>query len=133
MRAVKRPFLVNRIIPLVIATAALYSCTLTTDPSRPATMEIVSGDVQTAPVNTALPDSLSVIVVGSFFEPIVNEPVVWSIVAPGEGSLDPATSQTNKDGVAWTRYTAGATAGAVKIQVRVSGLASVFFDETVTP
>jgi hypothetical protein len=133
MHALKRQLLVNRIIPLVIATVALSGCTLNTDLSGPATIAIVSGDTQTTPVNTALPDSLTVVVVGSFFEPIPGETVTWTIVAPGGGSLNPVTSQTDQYGVAWTRYTAGATAGAVKIQAKVSTLSPVFFDATVTP
>ncbi|HEV2016728.1 MAG TPA: hypothetical protein VGQ98_00340 [Gemmatimonadaceae bacterium] len=133
MRAVKRQLLVNRVIQLLIATAALSACTLNTDLSKPSTIAIVSGDSQTAPVNSALLDSLTVVVVGSFFEPIPDETVTWTIVAPGGGSLNPVTSQTNQNGAAWTRYTAGATAGAVKIQAKVSSLPAVFFDATVTP
>jgi len=133
MHAVKRQLLVNRIIPLVIAAVTLYGCTLGTDVSQPATLAIVSGDGQTAAVNTPLPDSLVVVVVGSFFEPIPDETVSWTIVAPGGGSLSPVTSQTNENGVAWTRYTAGATAGAVKIQAKIATLSPIFFDATVTP
>ena len=132
MRAVNRQMLVNRIFPLVIATVALSGCTLGTDLSQPATMAVVSGDSQTAAVNTALPDSLTVVVVGSFFEPIPDETVTWTVVSGG-GSLNPVTSQTDQNGVAWTRYTAGATAGAVKIQAKVSSLPPIFFDATVTP
>jgi hypothetical protein len=132
MRAVKRQLLVSRVIQLLIATAAL-SCTLNTDLSKPATIAIVSGDAQTAAVNTPLPDSLTVVVVGSFFEPIPDEMVTWTVVAPSGGSVNPVTSQTDQNGVAWTRYTAGATAGAVKIQAKISSLPAVFFDATVTP
>jgi hypothetical protein len=133
MRALKRQILVNRIILLGVATAALYGCTLATDASGPATIAIVSGDPQTAPVNTPLPDSLAVIVVGAFFEPIPDETVTWTIVAPGVGSLNALTSVTNQNGLAWTRYTTGAAAGAVKIQAKVAALPAVFFDVTVTP
>ena len=44
-----------------------------------------------------------------------------------------ALSGTDANGVAWSRYTAGATPGAVKIQAKVSSLPAVFFDVTVTP
>ena len=132
MRAVNRQVLVNRIIPFVIATVALSGCTLGTDPSAPSTMVIVSGDAQTTPVNTPLPDSLTVIVVGTFNEPFENETVTWTVVSGG-GSLTSATSQTNQYGLAWTRYTAGPVAGDVKIQAKVSSLAPLFFDATVTP
>jgi hypothetical protein len=132
MHAVNRQMLVNRIIPLIFATVALSGCTLGTDTSQPSTMAVVSGDTQTAPINTALTDSLMVVVVGSFYEPIENEPVTWTVVSGG-GSVTPATSQTNQNGLAWTWYTAGSTAGAVKIQAKVSNLAPVFFDATVTP
>jgi hypothetical protein len=118
---------------LIIAALAFSSCTLGTDVSLPSTIAIVSGDGQTAAVNSPLPDSLAVIVVGSFNEPLENVPIGWSVVAPGAGTLSAVISQTDQNGVAWTRYTAGATAGAVKIQARVSGLSPVFFDATVTP
>ena len=132
MRAVKRQMLVNRIIPVVLATVALSGCTLGTDISQPSTMAIVSGDSQTAPVNTALPDSLTVVVVGSFYEPIENETVTWTVVSGG-GTLTAPTSQTDVNGLAWMRYTAGSTAGAVKIQAKVASLSPIFFDATVTP
>jgi hypothetical protein len=133
MLAVKRQLLVNRIVLLVIGTVGFSSCTLGTDTSQPATLAIVSGDGQSAAVNAPLPDSLVVVIVGSFFEPIPDETVTWTIVAPGGGSLNPVTSQTNENGIAWARYTAGATAGAVKIQAKISSLSPVFFDATVTP
>jgi hypothetical protein len=132
MRAVNRKVLVNRILAFVIAAVALAGCTLGTDPSQPSTMAIVSGDSQTAAVNMPLPDSLMVIVVGTFNEPFENETVAWTVVSGG-GTVASATSQTNQYGLAWTRYTAGPTAGAVKIQAKVSSLAPVFFDATVTP
>jgi hypothetical protein len=132
MRAMNRQTIVNRKIMLVLASLALSGCTLGTDTSQPSTMAVVTGDSQTVPVNTALPDSLSVIVVGSFYEPISNETVTWTVLSGG-GSVTPLTSQTDANGLAWTRYTAGATAGAVKIQAKVSSLPAVFFDATVTP
>ena len=132
MRAMNRQVLANRIIPFVIATVALSGCTLGIDPSRPSTIAIVSGNAQTAAVNAPLPDSLGVIVVGLFNEPFENETVTWSVVSGG-GSVTPATSQTNQSGLAWTRYTAGSTAGAVKIQAKFGALPPVVFDETVTP
>ncbi|MDB4869628.1 MAG: hypothetical protein JWL97_632 [Gemmatimonadales bacterium] len=132
MHAMNRQMLFNRKILLLSATLALSGCTLGTDTSQPSTMAIVSGDSQTAPVNTALPDSLSVIVVGSFYEPIGNETVTWTVLSGG-GSVNPLTSQTNANGVAWTRYTAGASPGAVKIQAKVSSLPAIFFDVSVTP
>jgi Bacterial Ig-like domain (group 1) len=133
MQLMKRQPLFSRMVPLVITMLALSGCTLNTDLSGPATIQIVSGDGQTQPVNMALPSALTVIVVGSFFEPIPNETVTWSIVAPGGGSLNPLTSVTDQNGVASTSYTTGAAAGAVKVQAKVNALPAVFFDVTVTP
>jgi hypothetical protein len=124
--------LVNRKLLLIVATLALSGCTLGTDVSQPSTIAIVGGDSQTVPVNTPLPDSLSVVVVGSFNEPIENETITWTVVSGG-GSVNPLTSQTDGNGVGWTRYTAGAAPGAVKVQAKVSSLPAVFFDATVTP
>jgi len=133
MQLMKRQPLFSRMLPLVIAMSALSGCTLTTDPSGPSTIAITGGDSQTQPVNTTLPTALRVIVVGSFYEPIPSETVIWSIVAPGGGSLNPLTSLTDQNGVASTSYTTGATPGAVKIQAKVKALPAVFFDVTVTP
>jgi hypothetical protein len=73
-----------------------------------------------------------VVVVGSFYEPIENETVTWTVVSGG-GTLTAPTSQTDVNGLAWMRYTAGSTAGAVKIQAKVASLSPIFFDATVTP
>jgi hypothetical protein len=133
MRAVNRQLLVKRLLPLLIATTALSGCSLNTDLSGPTSIIILNGQNQTAAVNTALPTALTVVVVGSFLEPIPDQPVTWSIVAPGGGSLSTLTSMTDEHGTASTTYTTGSTAGAVKIQANSNALSPVLFDVTVTP
>jgi hypothetical protein len=133
MRLVKRQTLLTRIILPLMVTVALFGCNLDTGPSGPAAIVVLSGDAQTTPVNTALRDSLAVVVVGSYFDPMQGQTVTWTIVAPGGGSLNPLTSLTDQNGIAWTRYTAGATAGAVQIQAKVGTVSPVVFNATVTP
>ena len=133
MRPAKRQALIHRIIALAIVTVALSGCSLTIDPSGPASIIIVGGNPQSAPVNTTLPTALKVAVVGQFLAPIAGETITWSVVAPGTGTLNPLTSVTDATGVASTSYTTGATAGALQIQAKHSALPAVYFDITVMP
>jgi hypothetical protein len=112
---------------------ALSGCTLGIDPSGPASIIIVAGTPQSAPVNTTLTTALTVVIVGPFLEPIAGETVTWSVVAPGGGTLTPLTSVTDQTGIASTSYTTGATAGDVQIQAKHSALPPVYFNITVNP
>jgi hypothetical protein len=133
MREVKRHARVNRTIALVVATVALFGCSLNVDPTGPASIIIVAGTPQSAPINTALPTALKVVIVGPFLEPIAGETVTWSVVSPGGGTLAPLVSVTDATGIASTSYTTGATAGSVQVQAKHSALPAVYFDITVTP
>jgi hypothetical protein len=133
MRVVKRQLLATRIIAFIVATVALSGCSLNTDLSGPTSIIILNGQGQTAATSTTLPTALTVVVVGSFLEPIPDQPVTWSIVAPGGGSLSTLTSVTDEHGTASTSYTTGSTAGAVRIQANSNALPAAFFDVTVTP
>ena len=132
MRAVKRQLLVNRTIALVLATVALSGCSLNVDPSAPAAIIIVTGQNQTAAINTMLPVDLSVAVTTQFGQPLVGQTVTWT-VATGGGTLSPVTSVTSNNGIASSSYTTGTTSGAVTIQAKSNGLPPVTFTETVTP
>ena len=131
MRLVKRQQLVNRILTLVVATAALSGCSLNTDIGGPTTILILNGQNQMAPTSTSLPTAFTVVVVGSFNVPMPDQPVTWSIVAPGGGSLSTTSSVTDQNGLASTTYTTGATAGTVQIQASSNSLTPVLFNVTV--
>lgn len=69
-----------------------------------ANLEIVSGDGQTAPYGTTLPQPIVVRVTDAFGNPIAGIPVTFK-AAPGSGSVsapDPTTDATGSAGVEWT-------------------------------
>ena len=131
MRLVKRQRLVNRILAVIAVTAALSSCSLNTDIGGPTAIVILNGQNQTAATSTTLPTAFTVVVVGSFNVPMPDQPVTWTIVAPGTGSLSTASSVTDQDGIASTTYTTGSTAGTVQIQASSPSLDPVLFYVTV--
>jgi hypothetical protein len=132
MDMVKRQVVFSRMIPLVIGMVALSGCSLNTELSGPAAVVKVSGDGQTAPINTALPTPLSVIVATQFGEAVKNVTVTWSVVPPGGGSLIPTTSLTDDTGIASTIYTTGPTPETVTIQAKASGIPPLSFTVVVT-
>ena len=131
MRLVKRQRLVNRILALVVASAALSGCSLNTDIGGPKAIVILGGQDQQAATNTALPTAFTVVVVGSFNVPMPDEPVTWLIVAPGGGALSTTSSVTDQNGLASTTYTTGSTAETVHIQASSNSLTPVLFNVTV--
>jgi Bacterial Ig-like domain (group 1) len=132
MHVMKRQTLFSRMIPLFIVMVGLSGCSLNTDVSGPSGIVKVTGDGQTAPINTVLPTALEVIIFDQFGEPLQNVTVTWSVVAPGGGSLNPATSLTDETGIATTSYTTGTIAETVTIQALVSGVPPLSFTVIVT-
>jgi adhesin/invasin len=100
--------------------------------SGPRGLEAVSGDGQTAPVGTALPDSLVVQVVDGFGNPVEGVTVGWSASA---GDVSPALAVTGADGRAAARRILGAEAGTQSATAEVPGLAGspVTFSHTAVP
>jgi hypothetical protein len=131
MRLIKRQSLVNRMIALIVTTATLSGCSLNTDIGGPTAIVILNGQNQTAATSTTLPTPFTVVVVGSFNVPMPDQPVTWTIVAPGTGSLSTASSVTDQNGLASTTYTTGTTAGTVQIQASSPSLDPVLFYVTV--
>jgi len=89
----------------------------------------VSGDGQTAPVNTAFAQPLVVQVNVGSGQSASNLPVAFSITG---GTLSAATVNTNSSGQASVTVTAGATAGAVTVTASAGG-SSVSFTLTSAP
>jgi Bacterial Ig-like domain (group 1) len=72
-------------------------------------IEPVSGYDQTAPVGTALPDSLVARVVDRFGNPVAGVDVEWNA---DQGSVDPGTVTTGLDGRAATYWILGTSTGS---------------------
>jgi hypothetical protein len=120
-----------RNIALLITLVAASGCTLNTDVSGPAAIIKFGGDGQAEPTNTTFPTPLAVLVVTQFGEPVHNATVNWTIRSGG-GTFDAPSTLTGENGVASVSYTSGATAGAVVIEARVSGVPPLTFNLTVT-
>jgi hypothetical protein len=129
-RALRRALSPRKAVFLV-ALAVAAGCTLNTDVMGPAVLIKVSGDGQSAAVNTLFPSELAVVVANQFGEPLAGETVNWRIVSGG-GSLSATSVQTNDSGAASVTYTSGATTGSVVIEARVSGVPALTFNLTVT-
>lgn len=95
-------------------------------------LESVSGDGQSALVGTSLPEPLVVRARDGGGNPVPGLAVAW-LAGNGGGSLAPATSTTDADGLASTQWTLGSAAGANTATAVVSGVGTVGFSATSTP
>jgi VCBS repeat-containing protein len=93
-----------------------------------AILEPVSGDNQTAPVKSALADSLVVRVTDALQNPVAGVEVQWSV--DGGGSISPLTVTTGADGLAAAERVLGSAAGTQTAQAAATGLAPVTFTHT---
>ena len=100
--------------------------------SGPSRIEAVSGDGQSAPVGTALPDSLVVRVLDDFDNPVEGITVGWSA---STGDVSPTLAVTGADGRAAARRILGSAAGDQTAAAEVPGLAGtpVVFTHTAVP
>lgn len=126
-----RPALSPRYVALLATLVAASGCTLNTDVSGPSAIILVSGDQQSAPTNSALPQPLVVLVVTQFGEPLENATVSWTIKSGG-GALSATSTLTDASGRASVTYTTGATAGSAVIEARVQGVPPLTFTISVT-
>lgn len=92
---------------------------------------IAQGDNQTAPVGSALADSLVVRVVDAFGNPVSGVEVQWTVDAGG--SISPASVTTGADGLAGAERVLGNTAGTQTAQAAADGIAGVTFTSTAVP
>jgi hypothetical protein len=121
-------------------TAALPACSDSTG-SRvgpAANLDVVSGNTQTAPAGTELPQPVVVKVTDAKGH-VVKGQVVNFVVTAGGGHVFAGSSATNEDGVAQERWTLGTAAGPQTLEVRAvdnaTGQALVFatFNATAAP
>ncbi|MCU1299565.1 MAG: pyrrolo-quinoline quinone [Acidobacteriaceae bacterium] len=100
-------------------------------PGAPATVRIVSGNAQTAPVQSALPLPLVVLAVDVNSIPVPGTTVTFSDAGAG-GTFYSSTVITDANGKASTSYVTSSKAARIKITAAASGAKSAIFTETVT-
>jgi hypothetical protein len=115
----------------IVATPSASQCptcksqtfTETATGDAPANLGVVSGNNQTAPVNTQLPQPLVVQVTDQSGNPIAGVSVTFS--APS-GTFTGAPATTNASGQATVNYTTGSSVGTVTINAAVDALNTQF-------
>ncbi len=100
------------------APSVVFSASAT--PGSAAVLALVSGDRQTAPAGTALPDSLVVRVEDQFGNPVAGASVTWTVSGGGFVSSTRVTTPAN--GRAAVRRTLGLKPGEQGAAASVSGL-----------
>jgi hypothetical protein len=102
------------------------------DPDEAARIELLSGDDQTGPVGTALPEPLVVRVTDQFGNPVPDASIVWRAL---HGSVDPNSSQTGSDGRAETSWVLGSSTGPQRATASAQGLdgSPITFTSTAVP
>jgi Bacterial Ig domain/Bacterial Ig-like domain (group 1) len=108
----------------------VFTATATAD--APTTIEMVSGNGQSAPVGTAVTNPLVVRVTDASDNPVPNVPVAW--VAVGGGSVSADNTPTDAQGLAQVNRTVGLVPGPYTTTASVDGLAGspVTFVSTAT-
>ena len=112
-----------------------FSATATAPPSggTPSELLLVSGNNQSAGVNTALPQPFVVRVVDAGGQPLAGITVTWTVTAGG-GTLTQATVTSDASGNASNGYQTGPTAGTESVTAAVASNPSLTltFNVTVT-
>ncbi|MHB1169996.1 MAG: Ig-like domain-containing protein, partial [Longimicrobiales bacterium] len=93
-------------------------------PGAPASIAFTAGADQTATVGTAFAAPLTVTVADAANRVVPGVEVAWSVEAGG-GMIDRASTETDHDGRASVRWTAGTVAGPQRLSANVEGVASV--------
>jgi hypothetical protein len=88
--------------------------------SRPAKIDIVHGNGQSAPAGATLAEPIVVKVTDGLNRPVAGQAVVFAIDAGG-GQVSPASVQTGDDGTASATWTLGNAAGQQTVKAQVSG------------
>jgi hypothetical protein len=114
------------------AATATVGFTLTALPENANGIVALSGQDQSGPVNSTLPNPLVVQVSDPFGNPINGVTVTWTV--DGGGAVSAGTSTTGADGTTSVTRTLGGTAGAQHTFATVDGLAGspVTFTHTAT-
>jgi len=102
-----------------------------TDVPPAAAVARIAGDEQQGSINAPLSMPLSVRVTASGGAPVEGVVVNWTVTAGG-GSVAPATSVTDADGVASTTWTLGPIPGQQRVTATVEGGPSTAFTAVAT-
>jgi len=116
-------------IKAALATDATKFVTFTINVAAPVTIsqfQIISGNNQTAVVNTSFAQPLVVKATVSTGGPAVNAPVSFQ-VASGSLSLSAATVNTDSNGIAQVSVTAGSVTGSASVLAQVAGAGALTF------
>jgi hypothetical protein len=91
----------------------------------------VKGDGQVGPVGEMLPGPLEVKVLTESQEPAQGVQVVFELVDPAGGRVDPASATTDTSGVAVAYWTLGTVPGSFSVKARLSGVEGVEIVDSV--
>ncbi|MGD8726539.1 MAG: hypothetical protein PVH40_02785, partial [Gemmatimonadales bacterium] len=107
------------VLATVVEFPAVQTTVTATADAKPAVaLTIVSGNDQTGVVVTPLTDSLVVLATDVDGLPVANTTVTWSVTL-NDGTVSPATSTTDANGLAATAWTLGSLAGANEVQATI--------------
>ena len=114
----------------ITATAASATGSATVNVAQvPAQISKNAGDNQAGTVAAALANSIAARVVDALGNVIVNQTVNFA-VATGGGQVNPASAQTNANGIATTTWTLGQSAGTQTATASTGTLAPITFFAT---
>jgi len=124
---------IARAVTITASSPGLASArfTETGTPAAPKWLVIVSGNSQTAPVNTSLPAPLVTMIADQYTNGVPGLTVSFSDGGAG-GSLSSTSVTTDRLGHASVNYTTPPKAGTITITASSPGLVSRSFSETAT-
>src|SRR5688500_16695936 len=114
------------LVPLVIAAASCGGDDGPSGTTRPATIQMLSGNNQEAVAGADVPNPLMVEVLDSRGNPVGGQRVEWTVVEGG-GSVTPTTSTTNASGEARSFLRVGQTPGNQRVHAVLGALGPVEF------
>ncbi len=112
-------------------TGSPVTFTHTSVPANPTALVKISGDGQTAPGGFEVAEDLVVRLEDVNGNGIGGRAITW-VVPAGSGSVDPANTTTNANGLATTRWTLPSGVGSYGVSAVFSGLPAVPFTGTAT-
>lgn len=90
-------------------------------PASPASLSLISGDLQSAATQSVLPETVVVQVRDGFGNPVAGTPVSF-LPTDGSGIAEPSAARADSSGLALTRWTLGEAPGVHALIVRVDTL-----------
>lgn len=121
----------NRTAVRFVSSSALaaavfaMACRDSTGPDPAILTPVTASNNQRGIAGFALSIPLSVRVTSSSGAPLIGVTVTWTVTSGG-GTVSPATSVTNDNGVAETRWTLGTTEGVQTVQATANGTSTTF-------